>query len=215
MDVPTITAISPDPRKPRSVVIRVDGRLVAALSSKLAESLGLVVGLEWNDALAVRVRDAAVFDKALTSAVKMLGKRPMSRSRLTAKLLAKEMPADLVEKVCHRLEELGTLDDEALARRMIEEWTAARHSAGPRKLEVKLLQQGLDANLVERLLSDTTPQDTQSRANELAQRELAKLARLDHATQQRRLWSLLTRRGFDEDTARAAMDHVGLGIEGE
>jgi len=206
-----ITAIEPAARNPKRANIRVGNRVAACLSVKLVTQLGLGVGQVWNEPLAARVREATAYDKALSQAVKMVSRRPLSRAHLQVKLQAQGWEPALTQRVLQRLEELGLSDDEALARQWVAQLTATK-PAGPALLQAKLRQRGFAEALIDRLLREQAVVGPSARdeALRLAERKRAALARLDPATQRRRLYGLLARRGFADDLIQEVLDQLKL-----
>ena len=203
--MPRITAIKPTQRDPSRYTIRLGRKVAATLPISKIESLGIAVGQEWTDTLAEKVAQAAVYDKALRQAMNRLNRRAMSRRDLGRKLKELGYDAAVRDEVLDRLTELNYLDDEAFGRTLIE-ITLRRKPAGPQLLRQKLYQKGLDASLIERLVSEATDaQDLAPGAVELARKKLNTMQRLDPETRRRRLYGLLARRGFNPDTISSVM----------
>ncbi len=201
-----ITAMQPSEKRPDQLRVQVDGKWVANVSLRAAEGLQLAVGGVWDDALAAAVAEEGGFDKAMKQAMNRLGRRAMSRRQLDDKLRRLEHPQRLRDAVLDRLETLGYLDDRAFAEAVVRETLRAK-PAGPTLLRQKLYQKGVPRAVSDVVLAEHTPAaDEQTlQAAELATRRLASLSRYDRATQQRRLYGLLARRGFSPDVIRDAL----------
>lgn len=201
-----ITAIAPSRRNPDRASIRVDGKAAASLSFKRVADLGLVVGQAWTDDLAARVAREAMYDKAMRRAMNRLGARAMSRSQLDRKLRDLEFDEVTRTRTLDRLEELGLLDDEAFARAAVRS-ELSRKPAGPRLLQQKLWQKGIDRKLADRVIEEELePVDAVAEATDLARRRLRSMGRLDPVARKRRLYGLLARRGFGPDTIGRVME---------
>lgn len=208
-----ITAIKPTQRNPKRVTIRIGRKVVATLPQSKVEELGLAVGQVWDDALAQRVAQASVYDKALRQAMNRLNRRAMSRRDLDNKLQKLEYEQAVREQVLDRLTELKFLDDEAYARALIDA-TLRRKPAGPQLLRQKLYQKGIDRSLIEKLVSEATDaQDLAPGAVDLARKKLRSMQRLDIETRKRRLYGLLARRGFNPDTISSVMSELADEIQ--
>ena len=169
------------------------------------EDLGIEVGQVWDDAMAERVAQAGVYDKALRQAMNRLNRRAMSRRDLGRKLHGLGYDEPVREAVLDRLTELQFLDDEVYARALIDA-TMRRKPAGPQLLRQKLYQKGIDGSLIERLVSEATDAvDLAPGAVELARKKLRTMQRVDAETKRRRLYGLLARRGFNPDTISSVM----------
>ncbi len=203
-----ITAIKPTQRDPGRFTVRVGRKVAATLTLSKIEELGLSVGQAWDDALAAKVAQAAVFDKALRQAMNRLNRRAMSRRDLGNKLRDLEYEEPVREAVLDHLTELNYLDDEAYGRALVES-TLRRKPAGPQLLRQKLYQKGVDRSLIEKLVSEATDaQDLAPGAVELARKKLATMQRVDPETRRRRLYGLLARRGFNPDTISSVMSEL-------
>lgn len=208
-----ITAIVPTARNPQRASVRVGRKVVATLAMQRIDALGLTVGQAWDEALAAKVAAAAEEDKAMRKALNRLNRRAMSRRDLDRKLRELEFAEATREQVLDRLTELGYLDDEAFGRALIRE-TQRGKAAGPRLLQQKLFQKGLDRALIDRLITETRGEhDEAEQAVALARQRLRQMRRLDAATRRRRLYGLLARRGFEGETIDAAMEAVREELE--
>lgn len=216
MDHPQqITAIAPTARHPQRSTVRVGRKVVATLPTARIESLGLHIGQTWDAALANRVAEAVEDDKAMRKAMNRLNRRAMSRRELDRKLGKLEFAEPTRQRVLDRLAELGYLDDEAFGRALIRE-TQRGKPAGPRLLQQKLFQKGLDRALIERLIAETRDEaDPTEQAIALARQRLRQMQRLDAPTRTRRLYGLLARRGFEAETIREAMEAMASELEAE
>ena len=210
-----ITALEPAPRQPQRMVVKVGGRTLVTLPRRVVEELKLVVGQELNAEQAARLAQAAACDRAVNAAGAILSRRALSSAELAQRLTRRGIRPDLVAPVIKRLRDLGLIDDQELGRALIRE-TLAKKPAGPALLRAKLARRSLDSDLIERLLTESAAQPSSPLADAfdlalgLARAQLRKTAGLDRATQQRRLYSLLARRGFDEDTAQRVIETVTM-----
>ena len=149
--------------------------------------------------------DTNQFAHVMRSSLAKLGRRGLSRHQLLTKLEHDGCDAEVCRRVLGRLGELGLIDDEALGRFLITQ--ICRHQpAGPQLIESKLLQHGIDPQVVARLVEANFQScDTLEQASELVRRQWPAMAKLDGAKRIGKLWALLARRGYDEDTIEAAM----------
>lgn len=208
-----VTAIRPTARDPGRASVRVGGKVVATLSMRRIEDLGLHVGQPWDTALAARVAAAVEQDKAMRQALNRLARRAMSRRELDRKLRERGFDEPVREHVLDRLTELGHIDDEQFGRALIEDVRRSR-AAGPRLLEQKLFQKGLDRTLIAQLIAETRNDANESdQAMQLAHQKLRQMQRLDANTRRRRLYGLLARRGFDAETIDHVMQSVSRDVE--
>lgn len=217
-----ITHLTPSPRDPKRIALRVNNKPVATLPASAVAELGLVVGGEWDESLAAGVREAAAFDAALRKAAKQVDRRARSAREVRDALARAGHDEAMSARVVDRLSQLGMIDDAALGKALIDE-TLARQPAGLALLRAKLLRRGIDETTIDRLIGagDVIRRDADDAAasadepprasgvadaRRLALQRLPSLARFDSATRLRRLAGLLARRGFDADTVEAALD---------
>ena len=104
--------------------------------------------------------------------------------------------------VLERLERVGLIDDEAFARQLAEHEFGDRR-AGARAVAGALAAKGVARVTVEAVLAET-PQDEETRADELASTRARRLSGLEPAKAFSRLSGLLMRRGYAPDVARRA-----------
>lgn len=196
-----ISAILPSPRKPGRFELVVDGRAHAVLSVEAIERLGLGVGgvLDERSDAAVQ-REAGIlhtFDRALD----MLALRARSSAELKRQLQRKGEPPEFVAIAIERLLAAGFLDDAAFARQF------ARSKVLGAGLSKRRLQQELGRRGVAREVGDGAIEevfdeeelDDAASIERVARKKFKTLAKLDPATQRRRLYAFLARRGFDGD----------------
>ena len=211
-----ITALKSTQRDANRATVRVGqrgkpGKVVATLNLRRINELGLAVGMAWDDALAERVAQTAVLDKAMKQAMNRLSRRPMSRRTLDRKLRDLEHPEPVRQQVLARLDELGLMNDEALGRAIIRD-AQLRKPAGPALLKKKLYDKGIDHALIDRLVAEATSDEDDQRdaALKLARSKAGagSMARLEPAARHRRLYGQLARRGFAPDVIRDVMERL-------
>ncbi|MEM6393346.1 MAG: regulatory protein RecX [Planctomycetota bacterium] len=209
--MPTVTGLTPSSRDPNRLTIKVDRKAAATLPHTTIANLGLSVGDDWTPEIAAAVDEATHDDKALRFALSSLNRRAVARSKLDRKLADRDHSAGTRQRVLDHLEHLGHLDDFALAQSLIRSQTRAK-PAGPRLLQQKLFQAGIAKDAADRALSEheqhLDPDATRQQALDFAKRKLATLSRFDPATQRRRLYGTLARRGFSPDLIQDVMDRL-------
>lgn len=211
----TITAIDPLPADPNMRRIKVNGRIAAKLSASDAESLGLAVGKAWNARLAKHVKELVERGSARRDAMNMLGRRPFSSGELRDRLIRREYSAAIVDRVLASLEADGWIDDAEFAR-------AVARSLCERKPAAERL---IVTTLVKRLIPEKAAlqaarevlngREALDEARQLIVTRARTMKGLNAATQTRRLAGALARRGYDEETIRAALLQSGYAVDEE
>lgn len=208
----TISGIATTTADPDRLSIRIGRRTVARLSREAAQSIGLEVGLEWTHALEARVEEAAATERAVAYAVRLLGRRPLSRRELVQRLASRGFDRKAADAAAEEVVRMGLIDERAYAEAVIRN-TTIRRPAGRRLLEAKLRGRGIETEAARRAIesaaSESNPLED---ATELARKRAATLPEsLDGRAASRRLAGLLARRGFDagvvQEAVRRALAH--------
>lgn len=135
-------------------------------------------------------------------ALGLLAVRARSRRELERRLLRAGFDPDEVADVLARLERVGLVDDEAFARQVAEHGFGVRR-AGRRAVAGSLAAAGVAPEVIADAVGEHEA-DEDARAEALARTRVARMGSLDPARAFSRLTSLLVRRGYSPDVARAA-----------
>jgi regulatory protein len=156
---------------------------------------------------------------ALEIAVHFLGTRPRTRWELERRLRRARTDETVIADTLDRLVEFGYLDDAAFARWWGEQ--RDRHAPrGRRMIEAELRQHGVPREVIEayrlehaapdRALEDASLPGTEAdRARDALERHLRGRALPGEPKALQRIGMYLIRRGFDPETARAAIRALG------
>lgn len=205
---PRITALDPDPRRPRAIRIDIDGARFGAVPRDLVSSEGLTVGQAIDSALQERLAQAADIEAAFRTVLRALEMRSYARADLSRRLQRKGHPRSAVESALDRAAGLGLLDDAAFAKSYVE--TRAPRGRGPSRLTRDLLSMGVERAAIDRALAAQWPEgsDRSSLPLALAQKRAAQLGTLPRNTKRRRLLAFLARRGFTGREVLELVDRV-------
>src|SRR5512143_781519 len=160
-----------------------------------------------------RERLGAVDDPAivLEAALRFLEPRQRSIGEVRRRLTRVGYREELVEGAIARLVELGMLDDAAFARSWIESRDRAR-PRGERALRSELAQKGIDRQTSDEVIADReadAPDADAEAAKRLLERNARSIARVaDPRARRQRAYALLSRNGFDSETAVSAITEV-------
>lgn len=136
-------------------------------------------------------------EKAKQKAFRLLSVRGRSTKELRLRLKEKGFEEPVVEKVIARLLDLKYLDDESFAR----EWTrnlAVNRLYGNKRIEVSLLEKGIDRKLIEQSIARVREEISEKQAiNKLMEKKVKgkKIIELDEK-EKRRLAQNLMGKGF-------------------
>jgi regulatory protein len=204
-----ITALEPDPRRPTSVRIEVEGDLVFTVPAETITGERLTTGLVVDEALHERLTRAADAEAAYRSMLRSLELRSFARGDLARRLVRKGHPREAVDAALERVEHLGLLDDAAFARNYVQ--TRAPRGRGPARLVRDLLSMGVARQLIDQAIAAEWPEgsDRTSAPLALATRRAAQLGALPAPAKRRRLLAYLARRGFSgHEVTRIVSDVV-------
>lgn len=130
----------------------------------------------------------------------LLTARPLTRAELHKKLLGRGYEEDIAERVLNRLDEVGLIDDAAVA----EVWVRSRHNyqgLARKALSIELRRKGVADDVVAEAVSAVDAEAEEERARELIRKKLRGTVPADEVTAVRRLVGMLARKGYSEGLA--------------
>lgn len=197
-----VGALVPDPRRPGSVRILVDGRPLLTVAADAADAERLAPGALLDEARFERLCRAADDEAALRTALRLLGRRPYAERDLVRRLQQKGHPAGAALAAAGKAARLGLIDDERFTRHYIE--TRAARGRGPLRLRRDLAALGVARGVVDRTLEEVLgPEGVDAPdAEAIARKRLAQLRGLPAPVRRRRLVAFLARRGYAGDRVR-------------
>lgn len=143
---------------------------------------------------------------ALQRALRLLGYRDRSEKEMRDALAQKGFSGGVIGETLHLLKEKRFIDDERLAG-MLRRDAMERKHFGRRAAKGYLLKRGIPAEVADAVLGGADEYfDT---ARELVEKKLKTMKGYDRETVRRKLWGLLSRRGFSSDIIRRAMKSFG------
>ncbi len=203
-----ITDLVPIDADAKRVAIRIEQKRVAILSSEEVGNLKLKVGQVWTTQLEAMVLEAVERDKARAAALRLIAKTPKSKSEILGRLSDRGFGQTAAQSVVADLERAGLIDDEDLARRIVDYETG--RGAGARLLEAKLARRGIEAHIAQEAVSEgLAGSDQVQEATDLARQRAATFpTNLSPEAAASRLFGLLSRRGFGREVAEEAVRTV-------
>jgi regulatory protein len=132
---------------------------------------------------------------ARTICLQQLTTRARTRAELADVLRRRGVPDDAAMAVLDRFTEIGLIDDHSFA----QDFAVAAHrerGLSGRAVAMKLRQRGVDEGSVEAAVRQIDADSELEAARSLAERKLGTMRKLDPTTQSRRLFGLLSRRGY-------------------
>lgn len=198
-----VSAIEPDPRRPGSVRVLVEGRPFATVDREAVVGLGS--GQALDAGVSERLTAAADVEAAYRTVLRALERRPHARADLGRRLLRRGLASAAVEAALARADQAGLLDDQAFARHYVA--TRAERGRGPARLARDLALMGVARASIDAAIAEEWPDnvDRSAMPAALAAKRAAQLGGLPRPVKRRRLLAFLARRGF---TGREAVDVV-------
>lgn len=130
-----------------------------------------------------------------------------SMAEMREKLKGRELPGEAIESEMAELERVGLLDDDALARDLVERY-GTRERLAKRAVGQKLRARMLPQAVIERALAELESDEEGGLAEEAARDRLRKMGSLAPAVAKRRLWAYLQRKGFSSGDISDAIAKV-------
>jgi len=194
-------------RKRGRLAVYVDGEAVLDLPKAVVEKLDLTIGRSLSPETQEEIRRQAAQHEARVAAVRMLGRRALTRAELRRRLLARELPEQAVEATLDWLAELQYLNDEQYAERRWEQ-LRQRHM-GAQGIVHKLRHEGVPGEVAEeiRARQGDEAQD-EALALELADQRNHELRHIPWPQRRQRLYQHLARRGFDSEIIQVALGRL-------
>lgn len=152
------------------------------------------------------------YSKAKNSALRLLTARDRSRHELHQALERREFEPAIITRVVERLQEVGLVDDERFTDAFIRSRTASK-KAGPALLRRELRERGVKEELIESALAELDHDQVLTTAMDLARRKLNQSQGKDRQTIKRRIYSVLSRKGYSHDLSMRVMAEVMAEVE--
>jgi len=151
--------------------------------------------------------DADPEQVARTILLRRLSASPRTRKELADDLRKRGVPDDVAQRVLHRFVEVGLIDDAQFARQWAESRQRTKGSASS-VLRQELRAKGVGDDDVADALATINPEAERERAHQLARAKARSMSRLEPVVRERRLVSMLQRRGYSYGVASAAVRAV-------
>jgi regulatory protein len=135
-----------------------------------------------------------------------LTRKGLSSAEMTALLRSRDLGAQDVATAVTRLEQVGLLDDRALAETLVRQ-LRERKGLGRSAITSELRRRKLDQSAIDEALDDAyeAGDDELSRARALAIKRAPQLRSLDPETARRRLGAFLMRKGYSGSSVASAV----------
>lgn len=151
--------------------------------------------------------DADPEQVARTILLRRLSAAPRTRSELRSDLLRRGLDEDVADRVLDRFTEVGLIDDSAFAQSWVDSRQRTRGSARG-ILRQELRSKGISDDDAALALEGIDEDAERARAAQLVQVKVRSMSRLEPEVRDRRLVSMLMRRGYRQGTALSVVTEV-------
>lgn len=171
---------------------------------RIEETEAIVHELELDQPVEVTPK---VTKRAHNVSLHALSGKSHSVAEMREKLRVRELPDEAIESEMAELERVGLLDDDALARDLVERY-GTRERMARRAVEQKLRARKLPPAVIEHALAELENDEEGGLAEEAARERLRKMGSLAPDVAQRRLYAYLQRKGFSSGDISDAITKV-------
>ena len=206
--MPVITQISEQKRRPNRRNVYLDGAFAFGCNVNVVAKFKLREGMNLSEEQVRQIQLGEVKQECFDKAMEALSSRLHSRAELRKKLVRREYGDAVVDAVLDDLARLGYLDDERFAKTKALSAAQNKHH-GRRRAFMELIKSGVKGEVADKALADVySEHDSTAVARQLAEKQAARLKKLDPMVARRRLVGMLQRRGFEYDAIKPVVDEV-------
>ena len=197
-----ITALQAQKRNPNRVNVYLDGEFAFGLSRIV--SAWLTVGQELSPDRIAQLKKEDAAEVALQRALHFLSYRPRSEKEIIDNLRKHETPEIAIQQVVDRLKTNGMIDDVKFAQMWLENRSTFR-PRGAFALRTELRRKGIGDAIIEQVLEGL---DEKSLALQAGRRKAGKIRSSDAEDFRKKLYGVLSRRGFSDGTMAEVMKEL-------
>jgi regulatory protein len=202
-----ITALQPQASNPDRTSIFVDGHFLIGVNTLIVLKMGLRINQELTANQLKEMEQEEELQKAVDRAMNYLSFRPHSREELRRYLRKKETPAELIDLVLERLQQLDLINDQAFT----SFWIEAREKSNPKGAQAiknELRMKGVEREVVDEMVTGEQDEELALQAGRKKARTLMNQPAIDYNTFRTRLGAFLQRRGFSYDIAKRTVQSL-------
>jgi regulatory protein len=188
--------------------VHLDGTFAFGCNLNVIARFRLREGLELSADEIEAIQRGEIRQECFDAATRYLATRLHSRSELKRKLMRKEIGESIIDGVLDDLTRMSYIDDTKFA--VAKAASAAKHKHhGPRRAMAELLRAGVKSDVAKKATAEVyDATDSMKIAMRLAERQAARLKKLDPQVARRRLIGMLVRRGFDFESIKPVVEKV-------
>lgn len=212
--MPKITEVSPQKKNPKRFNVYLDGVFAFGADEDLVVEQRLIVGKVIDPQNLDKIVFEAEVGRLMERMYRLLGLRLRSEKEIRdyirnlsfkRKIKGDEEISDLVtERLIEKLKQKGMINDLEFAKIWLESRAKKR---GLQLVKSELYKKGIDREIIESLLSNTTDTtDQETTAEALLEKRLPRWKGLSLIDQKKKSYEFLIRRGFEYDIVKKVVE---------
>ena len=170
-------------------------------------------GREFNKLEMDEILEEEESNSLMNKAINYLSYQARSEKEIIKYLIDKGSTEDLALKICDKIKELGYIDDNALAKSMLD--YTIRTSKGPRVLEDKLSKKYLDEELTSKIVKSYTEEMEEDVLEDLLIKILPRYRSYPKKKQKLLIYQKLLRDGFSSEVVASSLNKVEFNDESD
>ncbi len=202
--MPQITKLERQKHNANRISIFVDGQYSFSVSDELAALYRLAAGMQLENAFLSRLMEEDESKRALSASFMHLSHSEKSEKQMRDFLAKKEFSQTAIQQAITRLQELGYLNDAALA----ENFISGSKTLGRRAIEYKLREKGIDYEIIQNSLKALDEEDQFTCAKALAEKQAERYRKAEGKLRRQKIRDFLARRGFEWDTITDVLNEI-------
>ena len=203
-----ITSITPQKRNKLFYNIHIDHEYFCSLDDETIYYMRLKEGMEVDTELLMQASKKSAYKKALNYSLNILAKSSKTEQEIIKKLTEKEYNEDTIQAVIAKINELGYINDKQYIENYIRSKTDTSQGLNKRTLQNKLIQKGVDKELIKESLENSNIDEYQN-ATLVAEKKLRSLKGSEQE-KKTKLYAFLIYKGFDYEVCSKVINNIDL-----
>jgi len=202
----TITKLTHVKRDPDRVSVYIDNTYVGTIYVDRIRELKLNVGSKLTEEGVEKLYHQIKITEGQYIAMNKLSYRHRSVAEIERELRKNRIPDEVIKEVIEYLTSRGYLNDAEFARAMVQTYTHRKVPFGRRAIRSKMIEKGIDRELIESTLNEIEDED--GLARKAADAGIKRYVRYDGKEKREKLAQFLYRKGYSWDTIKEVLDEL-------
>jgi regulatory protein len=192
-----ITRIESQKKKKNRYSLYSESNFILGVSDESLLAFKIHAGVELSDEILTQIIEQELLISIRGQALRYLARRPHSCSELNIKLVQKGYDPNIIETLIDDLKGKNYLNDEEFSRAFILDSIKIKRD-GPLLIKHKLINKGIHTTLIQKMLSELYPENTQfQNCKWLAYKKVKMLSAVPIEKRRKQLAAYLRRKGFN------------------